>query len=365
MSRATTILITGADGFLGTALAARLVRDTDARLVLWVRAADDAELRAKQAVLRAALGDTSRCAYVGGDLRSDEPFAKVESREITAIVHAAAVTRFDVDREVAEAVNVKGTSRLLEFARRCPLDAFVHLSSVYAAGLRGGVLEEEPWDDSAGFANHYEWSKWAAERLLLERHADLPYRILRIATVVADSDLGNVSRHNAVHKVLRLMHAGLLPIVPGLPSTPLYTVTAELAVDAILAAMRTAERSIVHVSPAVEDTAPLSAWVNGAHDAFGADPDFARRRVLRPLFADASTYEALASSAQMFSSGALRLAMAATAPFAKQLFVHKLLRNDALVALVGARRTEPEALLRGVCASLVASGWREGAMAKS
>ncbi|MFC7760713.1 SDR family oxidoreductase [Catellatospora bangladeshensis] len=131
------ILITGADGYLGRRAVSALLETTGDEFVLAVRAADAAELAAKRDRLDAELGAAGhgRVTVVGADLTRDDALADVDPRRVTAIVHAAAVTRFSVDRETAQRVNVDGTVRLARFARRCPdLRRFTLLSTLYTAG---------------------------------------------------------------------------------------------------------------------------------------------------------------------------------------------------------------------------------------
>lgn len=91
------------------------------------------------------------------------------------MIHSAAVTRFNVDEDTARKVNTEGTEKILRFTNRCSsLEAFGLLSTVYASGLKAGAIEETPLDGSAGFANHYESSKWSSERARLTQYDHLP-----------------------------------------------------------------------------------------------------------------------------------------------------------------------------------------------
>ena len=151
----TVTLITGADGHVGKALANSLLGHSNDELLLFVRGDKCGKL--------GALAENKRCRIIQGDLRDAQPFSAVDGNQVTGILHCAAVTNFAVDRKTAQDVNVDGTEKLIRFADDCPqLRRFGLVSSLYAAGLRDGVIAEEACDNSAPFANHYEWSKWSA-----------------------------------------------------------------------------------------------------------------------------------------------------------------------------------------------------------
>ena len=325
MSGAT--LVTGAGGYLGKRLAERLDNP-----IVWTRA--------------------------NGDLTSNDPFASLDPRRIRRIVHGAAVTRFNVDAQTATAVNVEGTRKLLQFARKCDaLESVDLLSTVYAVGLRDGVIAEEPSDDGAGFANEYERSKWEAEQLVLGEFDDLPWRIERIATVIADDDSGRVSQQNAVHNTLKLLYYGLLSLIPGTPDVPVYFVTADFVVDGILAAMdKGAMRSIFHVCHTREESLTLGGFLDTVFAVFERDEKFRARRALKPLFADLPSFELLVGQIQGFSGGILGQAVGSVAPFARELFSIKEFRNDRLMSLDGnLRAPDPEQLVVNVCQNLIDS----------
>src|SRR5262249_28275867 len=156
------------------------------------------------------------------------------------IIHTAAVTKFNVDSETAESVNIQGAEKLLKFASRCDsLETFGLLSTVYASGLKAGTIEELPLED-VSFANHYERSKCASETKLMRDFDYLPWRILRVATVIADDHSGCVTQFNAFHNTLKLLYYGLLSLIPGNPGTPLYFVTGDFVANAVFKAMQNA-----------------------------------------------------------------------------------------------------------------------------
>jgi nucleoside-diphosphate-sugar epimerase len=360
---ADRILVTGADGYLGARLARRLLAETDDRLVLWVRAADAGEAREKGTRLAAWLpGSAERIEIRAGDLAREDPFAGIDPRGIRAIVHGAAVIRFNVERDLAERVNVGGVRHALDFAARCPgLESFLLVSSLYACGLRSGTIEEERLDDSAGFSNHYEWSKWAGEELLYDGGVagDLPWRIARVATVIADDERGNVGQQNSFHNTLKLLHFGLLSILPGDPTVKPYFVTGEFAAEALLRTLRSAPaRAVHHVAHTAAESATLGDLLDIAFEVFEQDPGFRARRILKPLYCDAEAFDLLAEGVAGSGGPIVRQALASVAPFARQLFLHKDVKNDRLArAMPGYRAPEPRRLIRNTCRRLVETRW--------
>ncbi len=358
---AGAILVTGADGYLGRLLVRRLLDSTDVELILAVRARDRAEMCAKQAGMAATLsGGEGRVRWAAADLVAEHPFADVDPAGVGAILHSAAVTRFNVDEETAQRVNVDGTRRVLAFARRCRrLERVCVVGTVYASGLRAGPIEETALDDSAGFANAYERSKWAAEQLLVRECADLPWRLCRAATVVADDEHGHVTQQNAVHNTLKLLFHGLLSLIPGLPGVPVYCVTGELVVQAVLASLTAPDDArIVHACHTREESLTLGELVDAAFGVFEAEEVFRSRRILRPLFADARSFELLAGAVRGFGAGIVSQAVGSVAPFARQLFVAKALDNRRLRAVLPAYvAPDPKRLVERTCADLVRTRW--------
>lgn len=359
------ILITGADGYLGSRVANRLAQTTDVPLILWSRARDAAAAAAKREALEGALGGPSaRFAFAYGDLEDAKPFDGVDARAVHGIVHAAAVIRFNVEADLADRINVQGTEKLLGFAERCPgLASFCLLSSVYASGLRSGVIGETLFSGADGFANHYERSKRESENLL-PAHRDLPWKICRLATAIADNGLGQVTQYNAFHNTLKLFFHGLMSIVPGRPETPLYFVTGDFAADAAVRVLRQGEpRGIYHACHARGESLTLGRLIEAAFAEFGRDAGFRARRILPPLFSDAEAFALLDEGVRSFGGGIVRQSLASVAPFARQLFIDKDIRNGDLAALMGTEYQAPdaEALIRATCARLAATRWGRGA----
>jgi thioester reductase-like protein len=358
---AKQVLITGADGYLGMRLAKKYLQSTPDRVLLWVRAADEAEFRAKKENLAREMDDREdRVSYYFGDLVNEDPFVALDPSEINCVIHSAAVTRFNVDSDTARKVNIEGAEKILRFANTCPsLEALGLLSTVYASGLMSGAIEEVTLDDNAGFANHYESSKWASENLLLGEYNHLPWRILRVATVIADTDDGCVSQYNAFHNTLKLFYYGLLSLVPGKPDTPVYFVTGKFATDAVFDLMNgSRSKTIYHIAHTEEESLTLGELIDLAFEAFDRDASFQARRILKPLYSDAESFDLLVDGISGFGGGIVNQAVSSVAPFGKQLFIRKQIQNHNLVtALETYRAPDARRLIRNTCEYLVRTKW--------
>lgn len=359
MSR--TILVTGGNGYLGAAVAQALLGEGDDQVVLWNHAggaaADVASVGHFAATCPTVAG---RVELHFGELRNAAPFADVDAGAITHIVHAAAITRFNLEPELAQAVNVDGTRRLLEFARRCPrLQHLALLGSLYAAGLREGAVAERPLAGDAAFANHYERSKRAAEDLCLGEFADVPVSILRLATVIADDVCGRVTRFNAIHNTLRLMFYGLLSVLPGDARTPVYAITRDWAAWATARLLREQPPGAVyHLAPTADAALGLGRLLELAHAAFDEDARYHGQRTPPPLLCELPAFRALEEGVRQFGGPVLGEAVASIGPFAAQLFSAKQFDTSRLQACLG---TGPgpdlETLATLTCRQLVATRW--------
>lgn len=358
------ILITGADGYIGNLLACRLLATTDDPIVLLVRAMNQDELQRKRVRLASQFGKFGRRIIVKGcDLTHTDAFDAIDRTAVRTIIHAGAVTRFNVDREEARRINIEGTKTLLRFAQRCPgLETFMFLSTLHSSGLQGGLYQEIAVTSEPEFANHYEWSKWRAENVLIQGYDHLPWKICRLATVIANSDSGTVVQWNVFHNSLRLYHHGLLSLVPGNPGTPLYLITGAFATDAILSVIsKSRHQMIYHVSHRKMESATLGELISIAFDRFEEYEEFRRKRVLRPMFVDLESFNSLASAVSGLGGELIRQATASIHSFSQQLFVTKDISNENLVADYPAYiAPDPRRLIADTCDHLLRMHWEGG-----
>ncbi len=175
--RASTVLLTGATGFIGAYLLAALVEAGVERVLCLVRAGGPTEAEARLDETLAAYdlpARDGRTAVVVGDLASprlglDDPtFARLAD-EADAIVHCGALVKWTYPYAALKAANVDGTVELLRLATTDRLKPFHLISTVgvfSSAGRDGGaVLETEPLENSGSLAVGYAQSKWVAEKL--------------------------------------------------------------------------------------------------------------------------------------------------------------------------------------------------------
>jgi nucleoside-diphosphate-sugar epimerase len=365
---AQKILITGASGHIGTLLTRSLLR-SDAELILWLNAESAGQFTMKRAALEAALAshhlvskDLDRLSYAWGNLTDNRAFDDVCGDGIDTIVHLASQTKFNVSKEAAENVNIAGSQRVLEFAGRCrKLSNFIFVSSIYASGLKEGTLAERPLP-RADFANNYEWSKWQAEQKLINDYSALPWQIVRLATVIADDEEGNVTHQNAFHNTLKLFYYGLLSLLPGHPATPLYFISGRLATDALEGTIfRPTPHQIYNVCQSVEGAVCLADLIDLSFACFKQSPDFARRRIMPPLFASAADFKVMTEASAGFRDEVLKQALASIEPFARQLFVRKEVLNDHTLCLLDGQPTiSSRDLIEASVTRLVASKWGHG-----
>ena len=242
------VLLTGATGFLGGEVLARLLEREEAPVYALVRA--QSEDRAKdrlRSVVRSLLGTDERSAKaiaVAGDVTRPRLGMSDRRREWLAervgrVIHCAASVSFTLGLEESRAINVDGTRRMLELASQCNaragLDSFVHVSTAYVAGTHPGPFGEEDLDVGQGFRNPYERTKFEAERLVREHAATLPVQVVRPSIVVGDSVSGWTPAFNVLYWPLRAFSSGAYPLIPARREAPVDVVPVDHVADGIRA----------------------------------------------------------------------------------------------------------------------------------
>jgi hypothetical protein len=143
------ILLTGATGFVGMAVLARLLEHTARDVVVLVRAGSQSDADARvNAVLGSVFGAPDRhwgrVKGVCGDLTAPGlglgPDREWVAEEVGEVVHAAASVAFDLSLAESRLINVEGTRRVLDLAEDCAargegLRRITYVSTAYVAGI--------------------------------------------------------------------------------------------------------------------------------------------------------------------------------------------------------------------------------------
>jgi long-chain acyl-CoA synthetase len=249
------IFLTGATGFVGMEVLARLLEQPEAEVLCLVRAPDQAAAdRRLDEVLAVLWNDPgryrARVHALCGDLTAPGLGLGAADRaravaETHAICHCAASIAFDLPLADARQINVEGTRGVLELAHdvaaRGRLERLVHVSTAYIAGTRPGTFAEDMLDAGQAFRNTYEQTKWEAEHLLLDRAGDLPLAIARPSIVVGESDSGWTPAFNVLYWPLRAFARGLFEQVPALPEGRVDVVPVDYVADGIVALLGCAD----------------------------------------------------------------------------------------------------------------------------
>lgn len=160
------VLVTGADGFIGSHLTEKLLEE-DANVSVFVRSmSGTAGYRLKN-----ISHIEKRVTVIAGDISSSDSIKLITESDPDVIFHLAAVAyvnfSFDHPIEVMK-VNVGGTLNVLEAARNLSLKRIVITSSseVYGTAITSSIDENHPLNPtspyaaSKGAADRYAYSYW-------------------------------------------------------------------------------------------------------------------------------------------------------------------------------------------------------------
>ena len=177
----STILVTGASGFIGQALAPSLAERHDV-------------------ICMSRRNPRLGLPWVRGDFGAFEDLRALDGYEIDAVVHLAAVTGGCLERD-GILVNVEGTRCLMRYLIDRGCGKFVFASSIAAVGFQSvqfrplqlPIPDEHPCLDRDG----YGFSKYMMEQIIKyywRQNEQIDAIALRLATVVADENIPSLLR---------------------------------------------------------------------------------------------------------------------------------------------------------------------------
>ncbi|WP_431801694.1 SDR family oxidoreductase [Halobacillus andaensis] len=144
--------------------------------------------------------------------------------EVTHFFHLAALYDLAAPFLPSWRINVDGTRNVLQWLEHSGnLQHFIYFSSAFVSGKRAGKIFEEELKHHEGFKNHYEYTKYEAERLVQQYRALIPSTIIRPGIVAGHSQTGETMKFDGPYFILNLLHLlRNLPLIPAFGRGEVY-----------------------------------------------------------------------------------------------------------------------------------------------
>lgn len=240
-----SIFLTGANGFLGTQIALRIIKQYDHKIIALIRGKNEEDTVNR--LFRAwwefpeLLEEIGNRIYVlNGDISKKELGMEKEEyktlvQTVTHVIHTAADWSLKSSLEKLQEINVQGTQNVLKLAQLANkdhgLERFSHISTAYVAGGKMGTVCEDSLTSEYGFLSDYEKTKFESE--VEVRKSSFDISIFRPSMIVGESSTGYIKTFNTVYVPLRLYLNGKLPLIPVSPSMKINLVPVDYVADAV------------------------------------------------------------------------------------------------------------------------------------
>lgn len=299
MSFAKTIFMTGFPGFIAERLVARIAR-TDVQFFLLVQPQfTEKAMKSVEAIAKSTATPLENFGLIEGDItkinlgisNDDHTFIRSET---TDLYHLAAAYDLAVSKEMAFAVNLRGTKNIGELAKSIRgLRRYNYVSTCYVAGKQSGRILETDLEHNADFRNYYEESKYFAEIEVDKLKGELPVTIFRPSVVVGDSETGETAKYDGIYYLIKYLQKapGLLRLVNvGNTDVRLNLVPVDFVVDAI--ATLADDANSIAKTIAIADPDPLTTAelfdliaekISGKSSAFSPPPWLVQRFLMSPV----------------------------------------------------------------------------------
>ena len=236
------VFLTGATGFLGAFLLEGLLSSTNASVHCLVRQRGDGMESIEANLQRYGLWQKEwkqRIVPVAGDLEepsfgmADRDFDAL-AKEVSLIIHTAAVVNLVYPYSALKAANVGGTREVLRLACRHGAKPVHHISTNGIFPPGNGLCEEETDLDELAEAREdgYGQSKWVAEKLVREAAGrGLPVSVYRPGNVSGHSESGASNPRDLIGAVIvESLRLGYAPEIEGwhMEMTPVDFVVAAI-----------------------------------------------------------------------------------------------------------------------------------------
>jgi nucleoside-diphosphate-sugar epimerase len=171
------------------------------------------------------------------------------------------------------------------------------VSTVCIAGTRTGRISECLDEAPPEFINEYERTKWQAEQLVAK--ADVPARIVRLSICLGDHQTGYVHRFGAIHHCLHWLKLGLVPMMPGTPTSPVDVIASDVASRWIARALNHDCRAldVCHLAAGERALSVADLLEYAVEHLQETLPAWNRRQIEAPMIVDRDTFERFHQSA--------------------------------------------------------------------
>jgi nucleoside-diphosphate-sugar epimerase len=259
------IFITGATGFLGKRLLARILNNTDADVFLLARPTVNKKELSSRLKLNASDAESesmlsrhsNRINIVKGDvavngLGMQKKLLKYLHKKIDVIYHLAAQRDIKNSRKNIITVNKKGTTQILDFALQCKksgrLERVNHVSTAYvlgSMGLKDIVFYEKQLELNQAFNNQYEKSKYEAEIVINRyRKAGLPINVFRPSIILESMPITDYKVFSDFFRPFSFFVSGMFKSIPARADARYNFISVDDAAHAIFMISNTEGRNM-------------------------------------------------------------------------------------------------------------------------
>ncbi len=198
--------VTGATGFIGKRLVAKLLTRPEATVYFLTRAIELPRLAALYTYWQTT---EARAIPIVGDLTqaqlgvSDADVARLTGR-IDHFFHLAAIYDLQASAADQQRANVDGTRNTVRLAEAIGSRHFHLVSSIAAAGLFEGLFREDMFEEAENLDNPYFRTKHDSEAIV-RKECKVPWRVFRPAIVVGDSRTGEMDKVDGPYYFFKLI----------------------------------------------------------------------------------------------------------------------------------------------------------------